>query len=174
MFKNLPEATKEQERFLHMAMILYTEFRKNEMGSRKVTLQRKVLSSHATQQKQNSLPPWFLPSEPGMWPVTSDWERRGGEWWQFISSGPLNVPSPCCWHSSLGWVFRWVLSHAQRHESQQPPVKGFIFSFYLLCCALLGSFQHLHISHVAPSKINDLEGLSAQPASTTTALSLLF
>lgn len=62
MFKNQPEATKEQERFLHVKMILNTEFRKYEMGPRKATLQREVLPSQATQQKQNPLPLWFLPS----------------------------------------------------------------------------------------------------------------
>lgn len=50
MFKKQPEANKEQERFLHTKMILNTEYRKHEMGPRKATLQRRVLSSHAMQQ----------------------------------------------------------------------------------------------------------------------------
>lgn len=57
MLKNQPEAIS----ILHMKIILNTEFRKHEMGPRKATLQSKVLSPHAMQQKQNSLPPQFLP-----------------------------------------------------------------------------------------------------------------
>lgn len=40
MLKNQPEAIF----ILHMKMILNIDFRKHEMGSRKATLQRKVLS----------------------------------------------------------------------------------------------------------------------------------
>lgn len=54
LFKNLPEATKEQERFLHTKMILYTEFRKHEMGPKKVTLRRKS-SLHMPHSKSRIL-----------------------------------------------------------------------------------------------------------------------
>lgn len=51
MFKNQPEAIKQQERFLHMKKILNTEFKKHEMGPRQATLQLKALSSDAMQQQ---------------------------------------------------------------------------------------------------------------------------
>lgn len=62
MFKNQPEAIKQQERFLHMKKILNTEFKKHEMGPRQATLQQKALSSDAMLQQLSALPPRFFPS----------------------------------------------------------------------------------------------------------------
>lgn len=100
MFQNQPEAIKKQERFLHTKMILNITFKKTGDETQKSNFAKENLlfTCHAAKVE-------FSPTTVSSIITWNNNLRLGKRVcvWQLLSSGPLNVPSPCCWHSSFGW-----------------------------------------------------------------------
>lgn len=138
MFQNQPEAIKKQERFLHMKMILNITFKKTGDETQKSNFAKENLlfTCHAAKVE-------FSPTAVSSI-ITWNSNLRLGK--RVCVAAALQWPLECPLPLLLTLIL-WVESSNEfspMHkdiESQQPPVKGFISSLYLLCCSLLGSFQ---------------------------------